>query len=100
MALKKNKVQGIWSSRWTFLAAATGLVVSLGNFWKAPQQLAANGGAVYLVAYLVFLLLVVLPVAIAEVRIAVRARANPIHAVDQIAHFSGAFRHWSYSQPS
>ena len=62
MALKKNKVQGIWSSRWTFLAAATGLVVSLGNFWKAPQQLAANGGAVYLVAYLVFLLLVVLPV--------------------------------------
>ncbi|MBM7423468.1 hypothetical protein [Spongiibacter marinus] len=95
MALKKNKVQGIWSSRWTFLAAATGLVVSLGNFWKAPQQLAANGGAVYLVAYLVFLLLVVLPVAIAEVRIAVRARANPIHAVDQIAHFSGAFRHWS-----
>ncbi|WP_372861692.1 sodium-dependent transporter [Spongiibacter sp.] len=95
MALIKNKVQGIWSSRWTFLAAATGLVVSLGNFWIAPQQVAAQGGAVYLLAYIAFLLLVMLPVAVAEVRIAVRARANPIHAVDQLAHASGVFRHWS-----
>ena len=42
MALKKTKVQGIWSSRWTFLAAATGLVVSLGNFWTTPQEAAAQ----------------------------------------------------------
>ncbi len=95
MALIKNKVQGIWSSRWTFLAAATGLVVSLGNFWIAPQQIAEHGGAVYLLAYIAFLLLVMLPLAVAEVRIAVRARANPIHAMDQLAHFSGAGGHWS-----
>lgn len=95
MALKKNRVQGIWSSRWTFLAAATGLVVSLGNFWKAPQQVAANGGAVYLLVYIGFLLVFALPIAVAEVRIAVRARANPIHAIDQTAHFAGALRHWS-----
>ncbi|MAY38917.1 MULTISPECIES: sodium-dependent transporter [Spongiibacter] len=95
MALKKTKVQGIWSSRWTFLAAATGLVVSLGNFWTTPQEAAAQGGAVYLLLYAGFLLLVMLPVAVAELRIAMRARANPIHAVDQIASFSGASRHWS-----
>ncbi|NKI19110.1 hypothetical protein HCU74_17005 [Spongiibacter sp. KMU-166] len=95
MAIKKRKVQGIWSSRWTFLAAATGLVVSLGDFWAVPQAISANGGAAYLLAYLLCLLFVVLPVAVAEVRVAVRARANPVHAVDQLAHFAGASRHWS-----
>ena len=95
MALKKTKVQGIWSSRWTFLAAATGLVVSLGNFWTTPQQAAANGGAVYLLVYAGLLLFVMWPIAVAELRIAMRARANPIHAVDQLASFSRASKHWS-----
>lgn len=95
MAIKKRKVQGIWSSRWTFLAAATGLVVSLGDFWAVPQAIAGGGGLAYLLAYIFCLVLVVLPVAVAEVRVAVRARANPVHAVDQLAHYAGASPHWS-----
>jgi NSS family neurotransmitter:Na+ symporter len=95
MALKKRKIQGIWSSRWTFLAAATGLVVSLGNFWRTPQELGHNGGGAFLIIYLACVLLVMLPIAVAEVRIAVRARGNPIHAVDQLAHYAKASKHWS-----
>ncbi|MEX1664717.1 sodium-dependent transporter [Zhongshania arctica] len=95
MTLKKRKIQGIWSSRWTFLAAATGLVVSLGNFWRTPQELGQNGGGAYLIAYVACLFLVMLPIAIAEVRIAVRARGNPIHAMDQLAHYAKASKHWS-----
>ncbi|MEX1670471.1 sodium-dependent transporter [Zhongshania guokunii] len=95
MVLKKRKIQGIWSSRWTFLAAATGLVVSLGNFWRTPQELGHNGGGAYLLLYLGFVVLVMLPIAVAEVRIAVRARGNPIHAIDQLAHYAKASKHWS-----
>ncbi|MBQ0759428.1 MAG: NSS family neurotransmitter:Na+ symporter [Zhongshania sp.] len=95
MALKKRKIQGIWSSRWTFLAAATGLVVSLGNFWRTPQELGQNGGGVYLLVYVACLFLVMLPIAVAEVRIAVRARGNPVHAIDQVAHYAKASKHWS-----
>ena len=95
MALKKRKIQGIWSSRWTFLAAATGLVVSLGNFWRTPQELGQNGGGVFLLIYLACVLFVMLPIAVAEVRIAVRARGNPIHAIDQLAHNAKASKHWS-----
>lgn len=95
MALKKRKIQGIWSSRWTFLAAATGLVVSLGNFWRTPQELGHNGGGVFLVIYLACVLFIMLPIAVAEVRIAVRARGNPIHALDQLAHYAKASKHWS-----
>ncbi len=95
MALKKLKIQGIWSSRWTFLAAATGLVVSLGNFWRTPQELGQNGGGAFLIIYMACVLLVMLPIAVAEVRIAVRARGNPIHAIDQLAHYAKASKHWS-----
>ncbi|WP_269619932.1 sodium-dependent transporter [Zhongshania sp. BJYM1] len=95
MALRKRKIQGIWSSRWTFLAAATGLVVSLGNFWRTPQELGQNGGGAYLIAYVACLFLIMLPIAVAEVRIAVRARGNPVHAIDQLAHYSKASKHWS-----
>jgi NSS family neurotransmitter:Na+ symporter len=95
MALQKRKIQGIWSSRWTFLAAATGLVVSLGNFWRTPQELGQNGGGAYLIAYIACLFLIMLPIAVAEVRIAVRARGNPVHAIDQLAHYSKASKYWS-----
>ncbi|CAA0081450.1 Uncharacterised protein [Zhongshania aliphaticivorans] len=95
MALKKRKIQGIWASRWTFLAAATGLVVSLGNFWRTPQELGENGGGAYLIVYIACLFFVMLPIAVAEVRIAVRARGNPVHAMDQVAHYAKASKHWS-----
>jgi NSS family neurotransmitter:Na+ symporter len=95
MALKKRKIQGIWSSRWTFLAAATGLVVGLGNFWRTPQELGENGGGVYLLVYIAFVFLVMLPIAYAEVRIAVRARGNPIHAMDQVAFYAKLSKYWS-----
>jgi NSS family neurotransmitter:Na+ symporter len=95
MTLKKRKIQGIWSSRWTFLAAATGLVVSLGNFWRTPQEFGQNGGGAYLVVYMACLFLIMLPIAIAEVRIAMRARGNPVHAMDQLAHYVKGSKHWS-----
>ncbi|WP_052763577.1 sodium-dependent transporter [Spongiibacter sp. IMCC21906] len=94
MALKKRKVQGIWSSRWTFLAAATALAMGLGDYWRTPFEMGEYGGGLYLLAYCGFLLLVMLPVAVAEVRIAVRGRANPVHSVDQLVHFAKASRHW------
>lgn len=94
MKYRKKVVQGIWASRWTFLAAATGLSISLGNFWHTPLDVAARGGANYLLAYLFWLLAVVLPVAGAEVRLGLRARSNPIHAMHQVADFSSASPHW------
>ena len=94
MKYRKKVVQGIWASRWTFLAAATGLSISLGNFWHTPLDVAARGGANYLLAYLFWLLAVVLPVAGAEVRLGLRARSNPIHTMHQVADFSSASPHW------
>ncbi len=93
-SIQKRKVQGIWSSRWTFFAAAVALVAGLGDFWATPEHIAAQGGGVYLACYVAALAFVAMPVAVAQLRVALRARANPIHAVDQFAELAGVSRHW------
>ncbi len=94
MPIKKRRVQGIWGSRWTFWAAAVALVAGLGDFWATPLFIAQQGGSLYLISYLLALCLMAMPVAIAELRIAVRARANPIHAFDHFITYSSASRFW------
>ncbi|MEG1056216.1 MAG: sodium-dependent transporter, partial [Janthinobacterium sp.] len=49
------------------LAATLGSAVGLGNIWKFPYLTGANGGAGFLLIYLLATLLVGLPVMIAEI---------------------------------
>ena len=41
-----------WTSRLTFILAAVGSAVGLGNIWRFPYIMGQNGGAVFLVVYL------------------------------------------------
>ena len=34
MASEQKGIHGTWASRWTFIMAATGSAVGLGNIWK------------------------------------------------------------------
>ena len=43
-----------WSSRLTFILAAVGSAVGLGNIWKFPFEVGQGGGAAFVVMYLVF----------------------------------------------
>ncbi len=45
-----------WSSRLTFILAAVGSAVGLGNIWRFPYIMGQNGGAVFLVVYLLLIL--------------------------------------------
>lgn len=45
-----------WSSRLTFILAAIGSAVGLGNIWRFPYIMGQNGGAVFLVVYLFLIL--------------------------------------------
>ncbi|MBD2859287.1 hypothetical protein IB286_09730 [Spongiibacter sp. KMU-158] len=94
MPIKKRRVQGIWSSRWTFFAAAVALTAGLGDFWATPLYISQQGGALYLLCYLFFLAVVMMPLAVAELRIAVKARANPIHAFDHFITYASSSRYW------
>ena len=74
-----------FSSGFGVLAATLGSAVGLGNIWKFPSLTGANGGAGFLLVYLLATLLIGLPVMVAEMAMGRQARANPITALRALA---------------
>ena len=80
-----------WQTRWGFLLAAVGSAVGLGNMWRFSYLAAEKGGAGFVGLYLLFTLLLGLPVMLAELTIGRGARRGPISA---LAHFGGDAWRW------
>ncbi|MCC2596796.1 sodium-dependent transporter [Pusillimonas sp. MFBS29] len=74
-----------FSSSFGVLAATLGSAVGLGNIWKFPSLTGANGGASFLLIYLLSTLMIGLPVMIAEITLGRKAKANPITALRTLA---------------
>jgi neurotransmitter:Na+ symporter, NSS family len=55
-----------WSGRAGFVLAAIGSAVGLGSIWKFPYEVGANGGAAFVLLYVVGLLVAVVPLMFAE----------------------------------
>ncbi len=62
------------------LAALVGSAVGLGNIWKFPYLTGENGGAAFVLTYLVCVILVGIPVMVAEHAIGRRMRQNAVQA--------------------
>ena len=77
-----NKVQ--WSSKLGFILATAGAAVGLGNLWKFPYVMGSNGGFPFLVIYLIFVVLLGLPIMIAETGIGRITQSDPISAYKKI----------------
>ena len=91
----KKSAQGEWSSRWTFILAATGAAVGLGNIWKFPYVAGQSGGGAFVLFYLLCVLLVGIPLLMAEITIGRWGRQNPIHAIQTIAKEAKRSKYWS-----
>lgn len=72
---------GMWSSRWLFVLAAAGSAVGLGNIWKFPYIAGENGGGAFVLVYLGCVLLVGLPIMMAEVLLGRAGRESPINTM-------------------
>lgn len=86
---------GAWTSRLTFILAATGSAVGLGNIWKFPYIAGENGGGAFVLVYLICIFVVGAPVMIAEVLMGRRGRSSPVHSVLRLAKEAGAHPAWS-----
>lgn len=93
--MEQRGIHGVWASRWTFVLAATGSAVGLGNIWKFPYMTGENGGGAFVLMYLLCICLIGLPVMIAEVMLGRRGRASPIVGMAEVARESGNSRAWS-----
>lgn len=81
--------RGGFSSSFGVLAATLGSAVGLGNIWKFPYLTGANGGAGFLLIYLLATLVIGLPVMIAEITMGRAAKANPITALQNLGPKKG-----------
>ena len=85
-----------WSSRWGFLFAAIGFSVGLGNIWRFPFVTGENGGAAFLIIYVICAFAVGLPLIITELSIGRRGRGSPTGSIAAVARESGASTAWSF----
>jgi len=65
--------------------AAAGSAVGLGNIWGFPTQAASNGGAAFLLVYLVLAFCLAYPALMAELIIGRYAKANSVTALRKVA---------------
>ncbi|WP_017942425.1 MULTISPECIES: sodium-dependent transporter [unclassified Thioalkalivibrio] len=83
-----------WSHGYAFFLAATASAVGLGNVWKFPYILGQNGGGAFLLVYLGCIILIGIPIMMAEVMIGRRGRRSPGYAAREVARESGAHDIW------
>ena len=77
--------RGEFSSRFGFIMAAAGSAVGLGNIWGFPTQAASNGGAAFLLVYLVLAFTLAYPALMAELIIGRHAHSNAVNALKKIS---------------
>ncbi|MCG2590083.1 sodium-dependent transporter [Rhodohalobacter sulfatireducens] len=85
MATSSSTTRGTWNSKLGFILAAAGSAVGLGNIWAFPTKVATEGGAAYLLIYLLCTFAIGFPVMAAEITIGRRAGKNPVGAFKAIS---------------
>lgn len=93
--LSQRGIHGVWASRWTFILAATGSAVGLGNIWKFPYITGENGGGAFVLVYLLCIALIGIPVMMAEVLIGRRGRQSPINSMRYVTREAGLPAAWT-----
>jgi len=72
--------RGKWSSNIGFVLAAAGSAIGIGNIWRFPYMVGKYGGAVFLFVYLAAVILLGMPVLIAEIAMGRATGKNPVGA--------------------
>ena len=83
--MKKEKHRNSFSGSIGFVLAAAGSAVGLGNIWRFPYITGMNGGGAFVLVYLACILLIGLPIMLAEFAMGRASQSDPI----------GAFKHFS-----
>lgn len=76
--------RGEFSTRIGFILAAAGSAVGLGNIWGFPTQVASNGGAAFVLVYIILAFVLAYPVLMAELIIGRATRSNMVDALGKI----------------
>lgn len=86
--------RNIWTHKGTFLLAAVGSAVGLGNLWRFPYLTGENGGGAFILVYAMTIAIVGIPILIAETLIGRASRRSPIMGMNYLTETHGVHRAW------
>lgn len=77
--------RGQWGSKIGFILAGTGAAIGLGNIWRFSYVAGENGGAAFVLTYLIFVIFFGIPLIIAEIAIGRKTQKNPVGAFTSLS---------------
>ena len=80
MSQTSNNNRGLWATRLGFILAASGSAIGLGNVWKFPYITGQHGGGAFVLIYLICIVVIGLPIMLAEFTLGRRTQKNPVGA--------------------
>ncbi|WOJ93382.1 sodium-dependent transporter [Congregibacter variabilis] len=83
-----------WQSRTTFVFALAMAAVGLGNLWRFAYLMGEHGGAPFFLSYMLCLLLIGVPLLVAEVVLGSHGRGSPFLTMSWATEVSGRSRLW------
>jgi NSS family neurotransmitter:Na+ symporter len=83
-----------WSSPRTFLLAAIGSAIGLGNIWRFPYITGVNGGGAFVLIYCLCILVIGLPLLMAELGIGRRGGQSPVRSMQILIEAEGRSPVW------
>ena len=81
-----NTERANFGSRLGVILATAGSAVGLGNVWRFPYMTGQNGGAAFIIIYIVCVLMLGIPCMLNEFIIGRRAQANTARAYSKLAN--------------
>ena len=67
-------------SRLGFILLSAGCAIGIGNVWKFPYMAGQGGGGAFVLFYLLFLVILGLPIMTMEFAVGRASRKSPVHA--------------------
>ena len=74
-----------WGSRLGFILASAGSAVGLGAIWKFPYMSGSNGGAAFMIPYILFTLTIGVAMLLAEYAVGRAGRAGAVGSLKKVA---------------
>ncbi|MDD6834171.1 MAG: sodium-dependent transporter, partial [Solobacterium sp.] len=73
-----------FKSRLGFILVSAGCAIGIGNVWRFPYVTGQNGGGIFVLLYLIFLIVMALPVLTMELSVGRASRLSSIEAFKKL----------------
>jgi len=79
-----------------FIFAAVGSAIGLGNIWRFPYMAGENGGGAFVLVYIICVLLIGVPILMAELTLGRRGQMSPVRSLEKVAKESKSSTKWRW----